>query len=194
MATNIEIEAKVLITEEEYERLVKSLSKNVVAEYDQINYYIESKDFDLQKKGISLRVRLLDGKYTMTLKAPLSEGLLEKNCVLTKEDFEVLLKKNIFPDNDISEFLKMLGFKVSELSIITSLKTHRIETKYGQEAYEFSVDKNEYNWIVDFELEMANDSLLKAKTQLQKICYQVGINYEDNPKSKQTRALESIKK
>ncbi len=46
MATNIEIEAKVLITEEEYERLVKSLSKNVVAEYDQINYYIESKDFD----------------------------------------------------------------------------------------------------------------------------------------------------
>ena len=43
-----------------------------------------------------------------------------------------------------------------------------------------------------YELEMAGNSLLKARTQLQRICNENGIEYEDNPRSKQTRAMDSL--
>ena len=38
MATNIEIEAKVLITKEEYDKVVEKMSKFAIGEYDQVNY------------------------------------------------------------------------------------------------------------------------------------------------------------
>ena len=87
----------------------------------------------------------------------------------------------------------MLGFEPNDMSVIAKLKTHRLETNYGEEGYEFSIDENEYNGITDYELEMAGNSLLKARTQLQRICNENGINYEENLRSKQTRAMETLK-
>ena len=194
MATNIEIEAKVLITKEEYDKVVEKMSKFAIGEYDQVNYYIETKDLALKKLGVGLRIRKIDNKYCMTLKAPMSEGLLEKNNTITEDEYLKFKDHNIFPENDIYEFVEMLGFSPEIMSIVAELKTHRIETRYGKEQYEFSIDKNEYNGIVDYELEMNYNSLQKARAQLEKLCNQLSIDYEDNPKSKQTRALESLKK
>lgn len=194
MATNIEIEAKVLINKEEYDKIVDKMRKSAIAEYDQTNFYIETPDFALKKVGVGLRIRKMNEKYTMTLKAPMSEGLLEKNNSVTEDEYKLFRNENKFPENDIYEFVKMLGFNPDDMSIVAELTTHRIETKYGKEEYEFSIDKNEYNGITDYELEMNYNSLQKARAQLERICNQLGIDYEDNPKSKQTRALESLKK
>ena len=78
MATNIEIEAKVLINKDEYNRIVRKLQKNILKDKVQVNYYIDTKDFQLKNAGIGLRVRALNNEYVMTLKVPMSEGLLEK--------------------------------------------------------------------------------------------------------------------
>ncbi len=193
MATNIEIEAKVLINRDEYNRIVKKLQKNILKEKNQTNFYIDTKDFQLKKAGIGLRVRDLNNEKVMTLKVPMSEGLLEKSSTLKDEDFINLKINGSIPENDITEFVRMLGFEPNEMSVVAKLKTYRLETNYGEEGYEFSIDENEYNGITDYELEMAGNSLLKARTLLQRICNENGIEYEDNPRSKQTRAMESLK-
>ena len=87
MATNIEIEAKVLINQDEYKRIVRKLQKNILKDKTQVNYYIDTKDYLLKKSGIGLRVRALNNEYIMTLKVPMSEGLLEKNTTLKDDEF-----------------------------------------------------------------------------------------------------------
>ena len=77
MATNIEIEAKVLITKEEYLRVIKFYKKENGTRIDQTNYYIDTDDLFLKKFGIGLRIRE-KGYFTLNLKAPMAEGLLEK--------------------------------------------------------------------------------------------------------------------
>ena len=84
MATNIEIEAKVLISEKEYNNVLNHFKDRVIKEYDQINHYIDSDDLALKKLGIGCRIREKDNTYTLTLKAPMAEGLLEKDEVLNK--------------------------------------------------------------------------------------------------------------
>ena len=169
MATNIEIEAKVLITKEDYDKLVKIYSKEKTDEFAQVNYYIESKDLDLKKLGVGLRIRKKDNSYVMTLKAPMSEGLLEKNAQLNEDQYKEFKEKGIFPDCYIKEFIKMLGFDPDLLKIRAQLKTHRIEIPLDDGKNTFSIDKNEYNKITDFELEMNSNSLLRAKNKLQEM-------------------------
>lgn len=192
MATNIEIEAKVLITKEDYDKLVKIYSKEKTDEFDQVNYYIESKNLDLKKLGVGLRIRKKDNSYVMTLKAPMSEGLLEKNAQLNEDQYKEFKEKGIFPDCYIKEFVKMLGFDPDLLKIRAQLKTHRIEIPLDDGKNTFSIDKNEYNKITDFELEMNSNSLLRAKNKLQEICEINGVPYKDNTRSKQTRCLETL--
>lgn len=194
MATNIEIEAKVLISSEEYENIINTYAGKVIAEYDQVNYYIDSDDFDLKNIGVGLRVRLKDGIYTLTLKAPMSEGLLEKNNSLTEVQFNALFKKGVLPECDIKEFVKMLGKNPETLKVQTVLITHRKEIMVEDENINFSIDKNKYNDLVDFELECSGNSLSRAKDYLKRLCSVSNILYKDNQKSKETRALESIKK
>lgn len=192
MATNIEIEAKVLITKEDYDKLIKIYDSQKLDEFDQTNYYIESKNLDLKKLGVGLRIRKKNNTYVMTLKAPMSEGLLEKNASLTVEQYNSFKENGYFPECSIKEFVKMLGFDPDMLKIRAQLKTHRIEILLDEGKHVFSIDKNEYNKIVDYELEMNSNSLMRAKNKLQEICGINGIAYKDNLRSKQTRCLESL--
>lgn len=192
MATNIEIEAKVLITKDEYDKLMSIYEDKATDEFDQTNYYIESKDFDLKKLGVGLRIRKKARSYHLTIKAPLSEGLLEKKASITQEQYETFKTKGIFPDCDIKEYVLMLGFDPKDLKIISSLKTHRIEIPLEEGKHILSIDKNDYNKITDYELEMNSNSLARAKDKLKEICEENGITYKDNRRSKQTRCLESL--
>jgi glutathione S-transferase len=192
MAANIEIEAKVLISLTDYQKMVKTYEANFSKEYDQYNYYIDTKDFKLKALGIGLRIRLFEGSYMLTLKAPLAEGLLEKDQDIKKVNYDTLADKNLFPEGNIKEFIKMIGITPDDLKILCSLKTHRIEIDDGDNTRKISLDKNEYNGIVDYEIELESDSLSRAKESLKKLCEKNGIEYKDNPKSKQSRAMETI--
>ncbi|MBP5694910.1 MAG: CYTH domain-containing protein [Bacilli bacterium] len=192
MATNIEIEAKALISEEEYKNLLEKLDYEPCSTFDQVNYYIETKHFDLKKLGVGLRIRVIDGKYVMTLKSPMSEGLLEKEETISEDQFQLFEKKNIFPECTLKDFIIMLGFEIKKLKVMANLRTHRCRFELDEGKHYLCIDKNEYNNLVDYELELEGNSLGKAKNRLEQFCIEYGIEYKDNPRSKQTRALESL--
>lgn len=193
MAANIEIEAKVLIKEEEYHNFLKLFNDKITKQYEQTNYYIDTEDFKLKQLGIGLRIRCVESTYTLTLKAPMAEGLLEKDQLINKETFEKAIKSNAFPEGNIKEFVTMLGINTKELKILATLKTFRTEIDDGNEATTFSADKNEYSEIVDYELELEGNAMQNTKNKLKEICEKCNITYKDNVHSKQTRAMAAIK-
>ncbi|MFA6666936.1 MAG: CYTH domain-containing protein [Bacilli bacterium] len=192
MATNIEIEAKCLITKEEYNKVITFYKADKYKRIKQINHYIDTNDFALKNAGIGLRIREKDD-FVMTLKAPLAEGLLEKNESITWKAYEDYRDNDIFPECSIKEVIEMLNIDPKKLEIQASLETERIEIPNFENKGLFSIDKNTYNGIVDYELELEGNSINIAKENLKSICDEVGIHYIDNLKNKQARALETIK-
>ena len=194
MAANIEIEAKVLISEKDYYNIVERFEDKIIKEYEQVNYYIDTNDFKLKKLGIGLRIRYCFNIYTMTIKCPLSEGLLEKDQIITKEAYLNFKNNNVFPEGSLKEFISMLGINIEELSILAHLRTLRKECDDGNPETTFSIDKNTYNKIVDYELELEGNNLTKVKELLRQICIDNDIEYKDNLVSKQSREMSTNKK
>ena len=191
MNSNIEIEAKVLLTEEQYDLIVNYLGLEKYRRFKQTNYYIDSKEQILRKNDLALRIREKED-FELTLKAPMSEGLLEKNQIISWKDYEKYEHKNIFPSGEIKTFLETLGFNVNELVILAALETDRL--RYDIEDATLCLDNSEYNGHVDYELEMEAPSMKIAEKLIAKVLKEVGIKeYSLNTLSKQTRALNSIK-
>ena len=192
MATNIEIEAKVLISKNDYNKIIDYYKTTKFEKLFQINHYIDTDNLRLKGFGIGLRIREKnDGSLELTMKCPLAEGLLEKNQNITRQEYEDLKENNVFPNGQIKSFTEMLGIQTNALKILTSLKTHRLEYKFDNNV--FSIDKNEYNSITDYELEMEANSIKKATEDLKTVCEKVGIDFQPNAKSKQLRAMSTIK-
>ena len=185
MSNAIEIEAKALVKEGDYKKLVARFKGN--RSYTQTNYYIDNDEGLLRKEGVALRIREKEGLYEMTLKTPLSEGLLEKNCAWSKERFDEFLKKGVFPEGDIKRFLTMLDINVNDLKILTSLTTKRIDVDY--EGGKLSLDENHYSGLTDFEIELEHNSMVDATSNLEKLFQEEGIPFVLNNKTKISRAL-----
>ena len=189
MATSIEIEAKALLTKKDYNKVLKHFKLDVVDGYIQKNYYIDTENKDLRKLGLSLRVRRLNG-YVISFKLPMAEGLLEKTQTLSREQFEDFDTHGKFPEGDISDFIESLYISPSDLKIIATLTTLRIEQEY--EDLTLAIDENRYGELQDFELEMEATSMKKAQYLLKKVCEEVGIDYKENLVSKQKRAMDAL--
>jgi uncharacterized protein YjbK len=190
MSNAIEIEAKALVNESDYQKLVTLYKK--YKSYVQTNYYIDNSSSLLRKEGLALRVREKGGSYEMTLKTPLSQGLLEKNENLTKEAFIALKDKHEFPQNDIKRFLTMLDIDTASLRIKTSLATTRIDVPYG-EGGKLSIDRNEYSGKIDYEIELEYNNEKDAESLLQALFVKENIPFVLNKKTKVARALEAVK-
>lgn len=189
MSNAIEIEAKALVNKEEYGRLVKRFKE--YPSFSQTNYYIDTEKSDLRVDGLGLRIREKDNSYEMTLKAPLSQGLLEKTAHLSKEEFNNFVKKGIFPENDLKRFLTMLDIDVNELHILASLRTERTDIPYL--GGKLSLDKNEYNGLTDYEIELEFNNEADAEKLLKELFDEEGIHFEINKRPKSIRALDSRK-
>ncbi len=189
MATSIEIEAKALLTREDYNKVLRHFKLDVADGYIQKNYYIETENYDLKKLGLSLRIRKLNG-YVMTFKLPMAEGLLEKSQNLVKEQFRKFQEEGIFPEGDIADFIESLYIDLADLKIVASLSTLRIEKEV--EDLTLAIDENRYGDVQDYELEMEATSMKKAKTLLENVCKEAGIPYRENLNSKQKRAMHAL--
>ncbi len=193
MATNIEIEAKVLINEDDYKRVLKFYKKEELQKVTQLNYYIDTDDLLLKQFGIGLRIRQKDF-YVLNMKAPLQEGLLEKKESITEKEFENFKNNGVLPNGSIKNLLLMFGVDITKLKIQTTLKTERIIIENFNENEVFAIDKNYYNGLIDYELELEGTSLERAKNSLKEKCEELNIDFVENAKSKQVRAMETIKK
>ena len=190
MSNAIEIEAKSLVSQEDYRKLAKLFAN--YPRYMQTNYYIDSEDRVLAKSGIALRVREKGDRYELTLKTPLSEGLLEKNAAISLAQFEEFKAKGIFPKGDTSRFLTMLDFDVASLKILTSLTTDRIDVEY--EGGLLSIDRNVYSGTTDYEVEFEYNNLEGAKAIMTRLFQENQIPVAFSSTSKTRRAMQALEK
>lgn len=192
MHSNIEIEAKVLLQKEQYDQVVSYLHLERYKKIKQTNHYIDSTSRVLRDNDFALRVREKDD-FVLTLKTPLSEGLLEKNQTLSWREYDALEDESIFPVGNIKSFLELCGFNTRELQVLASLTTYRIEFEYEDGLV--SLDENHYGKngkVVDYELEIESTSMERAEELIKRLLLEAGItDFKFNTLSKQARALEA---
>lgn len=188
MDASIEIEAKVLLKKQYFDKILSFFLNKPHKYILQTNYYIDSVNRDIKKKQVSLRVRKTN-IFEMTLKIPLKEGKKEINQIISEQEFDNL-KNNVFPKGDIYNILNMLSIDVKRLNIIAFLTTERIESNY--KGCIVCVDKNFYANKKDYEIEVEAKSMIEAKKICQEILNIHGIyDFEFNKITKQARAIIS---
>lgn len=190
MSNVIEIEAKALISRDCYAKLVKLFPS--AERFIQTNHYIDSPDRVLAASGVALRIRERGGKFELTLKTPLSQGMLEKSNEITMNEFCALRDFGEFPKCDLRRFLVMLDFNIEDLRILASLSTERIEVEY--EGGVLCIDRNSYNGIIDYEVEFEYNNMEGAKKILSDFLTANGIEFEFSKFRKAARALAQYRK
>ncbi|PFG07028.1 CYTH domain-containing protein [Bacillus sp. es.034] len=151
MAQEIEIEFKNLVTEEEFTRLTSHFHINEEDFISQDNHYFDTPDYQLKEKQSALRIREKNGTYTLTLKTPLKEDLLETNQPLSINQSESLIKEGIFPKGEVRDVLKSLSIPYESLQHFGTLSTSRAEIPYRGGLLVF--DQSSYLQKEDYELE-----------------------------------------
>src|SRR5699024_10025259 len=151
MAQEIEIEYKTLLTKQEYNTLLQALNFPIKG-IQQRNYYFETKNFTLKSYHSALRIREKKGHYTLTLKEPHKEGILETHDDLSKTEFMQWTNGQPKATMNVSAQLEHLQVSVQDLYYFGSLTTERRE--FIDNKITFVLDKSSYNGIVDYELEI----------------------------------------
>ena len=190
MSNNIEIEAKVILSRQDYKKVFDTLKTKITDTHTQTNFYIDSQDRVLKKNDIALRIREYNRTYVLTCKTPLSEGLLEKNQELSEKVALEMINLNRFPSGGIQDFLELLDIDVSNLEVLASLTTRRNELSI--DSSKISLDENTYGNKVDYEIEVEDSAMELAEDRIEEILKPLGITYSLNKVSKQMRAIKAI--
>lgn len=151
MRQEIEIEFKNMLTEEEFDALLKALPfpKHSII---QKNHYFETKNFSLKNNGAALRIREKNGVFVLTLKEPHPQGLLETHEKLTAEEAQHWLGGKPVLKLHITKRLETLDVPIKDFQYYGCLTTERWETTYKEAL--LVLDRSEYNGITDYELEL----------------------------------------
>ena len=131
----IELEKKLLLTEDEYSCLLEHFGKGK-SSVKQINYYFDTEDLAMNRQNITCRIRLKDGKYKATMKRHTSG-----TDYSTETDMEV--RDGIYENAFVDMGLKLQGKLVTKRCILMK------DTNY-----EVVLDRNEYLGYTDYELEI----------------------------------------
>lgn len=187
--TNLEIEYKTLLTIDEFRRL-DNLYQHVKP-IQQTNYYIDSPDFSLKAKRLSLRIRTYTEQAELTLKIPQVIGNLEFNQDLSLDQVKSLKQDLDLPDGLIKEKLLEEGIDLSTLTILGHLTTRRreVETSIGL----LAIDSNLYAGIKDYELELEVLDPEQGKADFDAFLDKHHINFK-YAKSKVARFSSTLKK
>lgn len=145
----LEFEKKILLSKEEYQKLINEFSKNGKT-IVQKNHYYDTRDYKLNKNGITCRIREKDNKFKATIKTHLPDKSIEES-------------KQAFSEKDGSLFYKFDAFYQG---VLTTYRT----ILFVSDEYEIVIDKNEYLGTVDYELEAeyfnANEVVIKPPLML----------------------------
>lgn len=135
-----ELEKKLLLTKDEYDYLMERFgyesSLNTKPMVSQTNYYFDTDDLSMNRKNITCRIRLKDGKY---------KGTMKQHSLDSDQSTETDIKvRNGLDDNEFIDMgLKLQGALITDRFVI--LKDANCEVV---------LDKNEYLGHTDYELEI----------------------------------------
>ena len=134
----IEHEKKLLLSKKQYEYLFNNYCTTCsdITVIKQVNYYFDTDDFIMNRRNITCRIRLKNGKYVGTMKQ-------HSSGTDNSTETQVNVKNGIL-ENDFTEAgLKLQGELVTKRYIL-----HRDSSS------EVVLDKNEYLGYEDYELEI----------------------------------------
>ena len=121
------------------------------------------------------------------MKAPLSEGLLEKTQPMTLQEATDMIRNNRVPEGEVKDFLETLHIDPNSLTILAELTTERREGTY--EGTKINISKNTYGDTIDYEIECDSDSKSKSEKTLEELCTKFKIPFKINEISKEDRAI-----
>ncbi|MGW7975470.1 CYTH domain-containing protein [Staphylococcus sp. mip270_02] len=175
MATNNEIEFKQLLTESQYNVIHKTYF-NEIEPYKQTNFYIDTPDFDLKDHKSALRIRVKDEYLEMTLKIPAEVGLTEYNFEThVVPELNKPIPEQSLP-SEIADQLTKMDIDLTELIILGSLKTERLEKEINGNL--LVLDKSTYLDFEDFELEYEVEDYDEGLIQFKSILEKFDIKHE----------------
>ncbi|MFC7062808.1 CYTH domain-containing protein [Halobacillus seohaensis] len=177
MSQEIEIEFKNLLTEEEYLKLYQDLSFESVELIEQTNYYFETEDFQLRQHGAALRIRRKGDQWTLTLKQPHSEGLLETHDVLAEDDVNQWMINRPTQTDSVENQLRELGVSLGDLRFMGSLITRRKEKSYKRTTV--VLDHSFYFEKIDYELELEAPTVESGKRVFHELLEEYNIPQRD---------------
>lgn len=147
----MEIEAKNLLTEAEFNKLLTVFSIQQEEFISQSNHYFETKDLALKKNNCALRIREKEGKFTLTLKQQRENAVLETHQRLSLAEKNKLIEGEELVEGEVKAELTRLKIDLSTLAFLGTLKTERVEIDYKNGLLVF--DKSYYFNCIDYELE-----------------------------------------
>jgi uncharacterized protein YjbK len=150
MSQEIEIEFKNLLTVQEFQKLIYYFQVAPSDFKTQTNHYFDTPSFQLKEMSSALRIREINEVYTLTLKQPHGEDLLETHQVISLEDKKRFMEHGHLPNGEIMDRL-FVDTIVSSLTYFGSLKTTRAEIQYKDGKLVF--DHSHYLNVEDYELE-----------------------------------------
>lgn len=154
MSKSIEIEFKNVLTEEEFTLLTNELNITKEMFQKQDNHYFETDDFRLKEKSCALRIREKANKFELTLKEPLTKGLLETNQNLNQDEATLILQGEGFISGPVFDRLQELAISVEDLKYVGTLTTKRAEQEYedGLIVLDYSTYLNHSDFEVEYEV------------------------------------------
>lgn len=154
MSEEIEIEFKSMLSQIEYEKLLRYYNITDDQFVIQTNLYFDTADFQLKQQGMGLRIRCFTDTAEATLKVPQPVGLLEVTDKLTLTEVDQALQKNQFTSEatEILARLQSLNISFSHLLLIGKLITKRAEFTIPEG--KLALDESWYSDQHDFEFEL----------------------------------------
>lgn len=137
----IENEFKIMLTEEQYEKLLSEYDFSTVA---QVNFYYDTDDLEMSERHITVRVRELGGKFFLQVKLPTDRALSRVELSTELDELPETISGEVLSSLAEGDFpkLKKLG----------SLKTTRSVSEF--DGGEIDLDKSEYFGKTDYEVEI----------------------------------------
>ncbi len=185
MKTMTEREKKHLLTEEQYRVLLERFGQGKPV-FEQVNYYFDTDDLAMNRRSITCRIRLKNGRYKGTIKR-------HRTGTDHSTETEIEVRDGIRENAFVDMGLHLKGQLVTERHVIQ------------KDAYcEVVLDKNDYLGITDYELEVeylpggetAAGETIRAIAEVLQCGTHVKRGSRDSAKSKSERffrkLLESI--
>jgi len=157
----IEKEYKVMLDINQYNRILEWLQKEYSERFRrfiQINYYYDTPDWELDRLGITLRVRHKEDSLSVELKRKIES---ERHLNVSQELSDKIDKLPLVLKADQLSWRDIPG-GYDEFALQGSLVTERVSCAI-KDGLRIDLDKNFYLGIVDYEVEIEYESNLEKE-------------------------------
>lgn len=201
----IEKEIKYELKRDEFHKLQEFFGTNYIKlkQYEQVNYYFDSKDYELKRQGRSIRLRCINSEYyEFTIKSkvigcelPNYQVKKESTIELDKKTAEsIIAAKTLDKHSYIYSYMRQIlpeNLLSSEIVLLGKLNTIRSLYSFENEE-EICFDESSYLEMKDYELECETCDYSTVNCTLSHIFETLGIVPLNSNKSKTSRFLEGL--